>query len=259
MSASSKITIDTENSVVIVHEGGGEQRLPMDTPEAFSAVSDAWLRCGWDTKYVYGFSWMGRPIIQLPEDMIRIQELIYTLKPDLVIETGVAHGGSLIFYASLFRAIGKGRTVGIDIEIRPHNREAIEAHEMFEYITLVEGSSTDAATVEQVKEMVKPGETVLVILDSNHLKDHVLAELEAYSPLVTPGSYIVACDGIMGLVAGGPRTEPTWTWDNPEQAAKEFAETHPEFVLEEPVFPFNEGAITERVTYWPGAYLKRVG
>ena len=230
----------------------------MDTPEAFSAVSKAWLRCGWDTKYVYGFSWMGRPIIQLPEDMIRIQELIYTLKPDVVIETGVAHGGSLIFYASLFRAIGKGRTIGIDIEIRPHNREAIENHELSEYIALVEGSSTDAGIVEQVKSKLKDGETVLVILDSNHTRDHVLGELEAYAPMVTPGSYIVACDGIMGLVAGGPRTEPDWTWDNPEQAAQEFVRTHAEFVIEEPEFPFNEGNVTERVTYWPSAYLKRV-
>ena len=201
---------------------------------------------------------MGRPIIQLPEDMIRIQELIYRLKPDVVIETGVAHGGSLIFYASLFQAIGKGRTIGIDIEIRPHNRDAIEQHELFDYITLVEGSSTDTAIVEQVKSLVGADETVLVILDSNHTKDHVLEELEAYAPMVTPGSYIVACDGIMRLVAGAPRTESDWTWDNPETAAQEFAAAHDEFVIEEPEFPFNEGVVTERVTYWPSAYLKRL-
>lgn len=258
MNAINKITIDTDNDVVIVHEDGGDRQLAMDTPEAFSAVSKAWLRCGWDTKYVYGFSWMGRPIIQLPEDMIRIQELIYTLKPDVVVETGVAHGGSLIYYASLFRAIGKGRTIGVDIEIRPHNRAAIESHELFDYITLIEGSSTDPDIVGQVRDQIAPGETVLVILDSNHLKDHVSAELEAYSPLVTPGSYVVACDGIMGLVAGGPRTEPDWTWDNPEEAAREFVKKNPDFVIEEPAFPFNEGAITERVTYWPSAYIKRV-
>lgn len=258
MTAIDKITIDTGNDVVIVHGEAGDRRLPMDTAEAFSAVSKAWLRCGWDTKYVYGFSWMGRPIIQLPEDMIRIQELIYTLKPDVVVETGVAHGGSLIFYASLFRAIGKGRTIGVDIEIRPHNRAAIESHELFDYITLIEGSSTDPDTLAQVRAQIAPGETVLVILDSNHLKDHVSAELEAYAPLVTPGSYVVACDGIMGLVAGGPRTEESWAWNNPEEAAREFVARHPDFVIEEPAFPFNEGVVTERVTYWPSAYIKRL-
>ncbi len=200
---------------------------------------------------------MGRPIIQLPEDMIRIQELIYTLKPDVVVETGVAHGGSLIFYASLFQAIGKGRTIGIDIEIRPHNRQAIEQHEMARHISLVEGSSTHPDVVRKVKDQIGANEKVLVILDSNHSKDHVMAELEAYAPMVSKGSYIVACDGIMGLVAGGPRTEPDWTWDNPEQAAHEFVKTHREFVIEEPAFPFNEGSVTERVTYWPSAYLKR--
>lgn len=258
MNAINTITIDQANATIIVRDGDDERHLAMDTPEAFSAVSKAWLRCGWDTKYVYGFSWMGRPIIQLPEDMIRIQELIYTLKPDVVIETGVAHGGSLIFYASLFQAIGKGRTIGIDIEIRPHNRKAIEQHELARHISLVEGSSTDPGVVQQVKDQVGKNETVLVILDSNHTKDHVLGELEAYAPLVSKGSYIVACDGIMGLVAGAPRTEPDWTWDNPEQAAKEFAGAHPEFVIEEPEFPFNEGSVTERITYWPSAYLKRV-
>ena len=258
MNAINTITIDSGNSVVILREGDGERRLPMDSPEAFSAISKAWLRCGWDTKYVYGFSWMGRPIIQLPEDMIRIQELIYTLKPDVVVETGVAHGGSLIFYASLFRAIGKGRTIGVDIEIRPHNREAIETHELYDYISLIEGSSTDPETFRKVREKIDPEETVLVILDSNHLKHHVLAELELYAPLVTKGSYIVACDGIMGLVAGGPRTEPDWSWNNPEQAAKEFVAARPDFAIEEPAFPFNEGKVQERVTYWPSAYIRRI-
>ena len=106
-------------------------RISMDTAEAFNVVSHAWLRVGWDTKYVYSFSWMGHPIIQLPEDMIRVQEDIYQLKPDVIVETGVAHGGSLIFYASLFEAIGHGRVIGVDIDIRPHNRAAIEGHEMF--------------------------------------------------------------------------------------------------------------------------------
>jgi cephalosporin hydroxylase len=252
------ITIDQANNVVIVKGEDGEQRHMMDSPEAFSAVSRAWLRCGWDTKYVYSFSWLGRPMIQLPEDMIRLQEVIYRVKPDVIVETGIAHGGSLIFHASLCRAIGKGRVIGIDIEIRPHNRAAISDHEMYEYITLIEGSSIDPPVVDRVKDLIKPGESVLVILDSNHSKNHVLGELKAYSPLVSVGSYIVACDGIMADVKGAPRTEDDWDWNNPTEAAKIFATEAQNFVIDEPAFPFNEGVVTERVTYWPSAFLKRV-
>ena len=252
------IRIDESNGLVLVETPEGERTHRLDSPEAFKLLSAVWLRCGWDTKYVYSFSWMGRPIIQLPEDMIRIQEVIYRIKPDVIVETGVAHGGSLIFYASLCKAMERGRVIGIDIEIRKHNRAAIEAHEMKSLITLIEGSSIDPATVDQVKALIKPGETVLVLLDSNHTKAHVEAELEAYGPLVTPGSYIVATDGIMGQVVGAPRTQSDWSWNNPEQAAIAFAKRSPDFVLEEPPFPFNEGVVNERVTYWQSGFLQRV-
>lgn len=252
------ITIDEARGEVIVAGNDGRTVYPMSSPEAFKLVSDAWLRCGWDTKYVYSFSWMGRPVIQLPEDMIRIQEVIFDLKPDVIIETGVAHGGSLIFYASLCKAMDRGRVVGIDIEIRPHNRAAIEAHPLASLITLVEGSSIAPETVAAVGALVRPGDTVLVLLDSNHSRDHVLAELEAYGPLVTPGSFIVATDGIMAQVVGGPRTQPDWTWNNPMTAAQLFAERHPEFQLDEPRFPFNEGVVSDRVTYWPAGFLRRL-
>lgn len=251
------ITIDQANNVVIVKGDDGEHRHMMDSPEAFSAVSRAWLRCGWDTKYVYSFSWLGRSMIQLPEDMIRLQEVIYRVKPDVIVETGIAHGGSLIFHASLCRAMGKGRVIGVDIEIRPHNRAAISDHEMYEYITLIEGSSIDPDVVGRVEQQIQPGESVLVILDSNHTRDHVLGELRAYSPLVSAGSYIVACDGIMADVKGAPRTEDDWDWNNPTEAAKIFATETQNFVIDEPAFPFNEGMVTERVTYWPSAFLKR--
>lgn len=231
--------------------------LNLNDPRAFSIISEAWLRAGWDTKYVYGFSWLGRPVIQLPEDMLRIQEVIYDIKPDVIVETGVAHGGSLIFYASLCTALGKGRVIGIDIEIRPHNRKAIEEHRLSPMISLFEGSSVDIDIVQAVKNQIGAAETVLVLLDSNHLKDHVLAELEAYSPLVSPGSYIVACDGIMQQVVGAPRTQEDWTWNNPISAINEFLKKHPEFECVEPKWPFNEGFIKERVTYWPKAYLRK--
>ncbi|NOU66741.1 hydroxylase [Paenibacillus sp. LMG 31461] len=252
------ITIDTEQGKVLVENETGKKAYDIGSSEAFSYISQTWLRSGWDNKYVYGFSWLGRPIIQLPEDMIRIQELIYSIKPDVIIETGVAHGGSCIFYAGLCKAIGKGRVVGIDVEIRPHNRKAIEEHQMFEYITLIEGNSVDSTIVQEVHSLVDKGETVLLILDSNHTKDHVTKELEAYSSLVSVNSYAVVCDGIMSSLVGAPRSEEDWVWNNPKAAAEKFVERDLRFVLEEPVFPFNEGNIKERVTYWPSAYLKRL-
>lgn len=253
------VVIDYARATVTISEPGRAERvLPFDDPEAFAAVSDAWLRIGWDVKYVYGFSWFGRPVIQLPEDMIRAQEAIYAVQPDVIVETGIAHGGSLIFYASLCKAMGSGHVVGVDIEIRPHNREAIEAHELFEYITLIEGGSTDPEVVQQVTDAVGDAASVFVMLDSNHTKEHVLAELEAYAPLVSPNSYIVAADGIMGKVAGAPRTSQDWTWNNPRAAAEEFVATNPDFRIEEPPIPFNEGAATRPITYWPGGWIRRI-
>ncbi len=252
------IKIDTDKGFVTLENEGRTETHDIGTPEAFSIISKAWLRSGWDTKYVYRFSWLGRPIIQLPEDMVRIQEVIFELKPDVIIETGVAHGGSLVFYAGLFKAMGKGRVIGIDIEIRPHNREAIEAHPLFDAITLVKGSSIEPHIVKEVKALVQPDEKVLVMLDSNHTKAHVLAELDAYSDLVSVGSYIVAADGIMGDLVGAPRSEADWDWNNPKAAAEVFVKSNPNFIMEDPILPFNEGQITEGVTYWPSAWLRKI-
>ena len=250
--------IDEERGEVVVKTGDTETRHSPASAEGFAAASKAWLRATWDSKYVYSFAWMGRPVIQLPEDMIRLQEVIYALKPDVLVETGVAHGGSLIFYASLFEAMGKGRVIGVDIEIRPHNRAAIEAHEMKKRIELIEGSSTAPEVLDQVKALIKPGEKVLVVLDSNHTRDHVLAELRAYGDMVEVGSYVVATDGIMAQVKGGPRTNDDWDWNNPQRAVHDFVAEDKRFIVEEPAFPFNEGVVTERVTYWPDAFVKRI-
>jgi cephalosporin hydroxylase len=251
--------IDNEAGQVVVTDRHGERRYPLSSPEAFVAVSHAWLRAGWDVKHVYSFSWMGRPIIQLPEDMVRMQELIWKLKPDVLIETGIAHGGSLIFYASLFEAMHRGRVVGVDIEIRPNNRAAIESHPLYERIELIEGSSIDPGVFERVRKTIVPGESVLVVLDSNHSRDHVLAELRAYSSLVPVGGYIVATDGIMESVVGAPRSQPDWAWNNPRQAIREFVAENPHFAVEEPTWSFNEGSVNQRVTYWPDAFLRRAG
>ncbi len=252
-----RLTIDTTEKTLTYEVDGKQHVLELYTKEAFELISLQWVKLGWQQKYSYTFSWLGRPLIQLPEDVLRIQEVIYQVKPDVIIETGVAHGGSLIFYSSLLKAMGKGRVIGVDIEIRPHNRKAIEEHELATLITLIEGSSTDPGIVAEVKKQVNPGETVLVILDSCHTKQHVADELEAYQGLVTPGSYIVATDGIMKELYDVPTGNPEWKWDHPTAAAAEFAAQHPEFILEQPQWSFNESALSENVTHWPGAWLKR--
>ena len=253
-----RLTIDTDARVLTEETAAGTREIPLYSPEGFSLLNRQWVRVGWSQRYSYGFAWFGRPVVQLPEDLVRVQEVIHRVQPDVIVETGVAHGGSLIFYAGLCKALDRGRVIGVDIDIRPHNRAAIEEHPLAPLITLIQGSSTDPRIVEQVEGLIGADERVLVLLDSNHTKAHVLAELAAYGPLVSSDSYIVATDGIMGDLADCPGGEPDWTWDNPSQAAIEFAAADPRFVLEEPPFPFNEGQIGERVTYWPAAYLRRV-
>lgn len=252
-----KIIIDTDTRTLECTEGGKTRALPLYSDEAFDLLSHQWLKVGWNQKYPYTFSWMGRPVIQLPEDMVRTQEVIYRVKPDVIVETGVAHGGSLIFYASLCKAMGRGRIIGVDIEIRPHNRKAIEGHELASYLTLIEGSSVEPGIVARVKGLIKPGEKVLVILDSNHTKQHVAQELEAYHELVTPGSYIVATDGSMKDLHDVPRGNKEWAWDHPTAAALEFSQRNPAFVLEQPAWPFNESTLSRNITHWPGAWLRR--
>jgi cephalosporin hydroxylase len=256
MAEETKVII--QNDSLILDTPDGQQTVSIYSPEGFKILSDLWVKSGWSQRYSYTFTWMGRPIIQLPDDMIRIQELIFTLKPDVIVETGIAHGGSLIFYASLCKALDKGRVVGIDIEIRPDNRAALESHPLSPYITLIEGDSSAPEIVQQVQNQIKPDDVVLVLLDSNHTKAHVLAELKAYAPLVTVGSYIVATDGIMQDLVGAPRTQPEWTWDNPQEAARTFVAQNPNFALDAPDFLFDESSATPRITYWPDGYLKRI-
>jgi cephalosporin hydroxylase len=229
----------------------------MAADETLPKPAAAFFRGATAHEYTYHFTWMGRPIIQLPDDMVRIQEVIHAARPDVIVETGIAHGGSLIYYASLCAAMGHGRVVGIDVEIRPHNRSAIEAHPLARMITMIEGGSTDPGIVARVRAEVAGAGSVLVLLDSNHSRAHVRAELEAYAPFVTPGSYVVATDGVMLEVADAPRGKPEWAADNPVSAVHDFLKTHPEFVLEQPAWPFNESELTGNVTHWPHAYLRR--
>lgn len=252
-----RLTIDTDKKELVCESGGKQQSFNLYSKEAFELLSDLWVKAGWSLKHIYTFTWMGRPIIQLPEDMFRVQEVIYQLKPDVIIETGIAHGGSLVYYASLCKTMGRGRVIGVDIEIREHNRKAIESHEISPYITMIEGSSTDPSVVAQVEALVKRGEAVLVILDSNHSRQHVLNELETYHTLVTPDSYIIATDGILRDLTDVPRAESYLQEGNPAEAVAEFLKTHPEFVLETPAWLFNESHLTKNITHWPDAWLRR--
>ena len=251
------VRIDTDAAVVEVDDDGTTRRVPFSDPEAFELVSKAWLRVGWDAKHVYRFSWLGRPIIQLPEDIVRLQELIFRVRPDVVIETGVAHGGSLVLYASVLEVLGGGRVIGVELDLRKHNRAAIESHPLAHRITLVDGDSIALSTFERVRDEAGRG-TVLVVLDSKHTKEHVLQELRLYSPLVSLGSYVVVADGIMREIAGAPRTDADWAWNNPAAAVDEFLAENDAFAREEPAPAFDESNTQAAVTYFPGGWLRRV-
>jgi cephalosporin hydroxylase len=253
------IRVDTDEAVVEIEEGNSTRRIAFADPEAFALISRVWLRLGWEAKYSYRFSWLGRPLIQLPEDIVRLQEVVFRTRPDLIVETGIAHGGSLILFASLCELLGHGHVVGVDVEIRPHNRAALVEHPLAGRITLVEGSSIDATAFAQVRDAVGAAERVLVVLDSDHSRQHVLEELRLYSSLVPIGSYIVAADGsIMREVAGAPRAGADWRSNNPLSAVEDFLAENDGFVRDDPAPLFDESDVDADVTYSAGGWLRRI-
>lgn len=209
-------------------------------------------------KYSYNFAWLGRPIIQYPQDMIAMQEIIWEIKPDLIVETGIAHGGSLIFYASILELVAactgsEGEVIGIDIDIRPHNRKAIEEHPMYKRIGMIQGSSIAPDVIAQVVAKAQGKQRILVCLDSNHTHDHVLAELEAYAPLTTVGSYCVVFDTVvedMPKELSGDR--PWGPGNNPKTAVFEYIGAHSEFEIDRSI----QNKIL--ITVAPEGYLKRI-
>ncbi|CAN5828839.1 MAG: cephalosporin hydroxylase family protein [Gemmatimonadetes bacterium] len=190
-----------------------------------------------DYRYSYNFTWLGRPIIQYPQDLVAMQEIIWRVQPDLIIETGIAHGGSLVFYASMLDLIGGGgRVLGIDIDIREHNRIEIEQHPMFKRITMFQGSSIEREMVEIVRSFVEGAERVLVTLDSNHTHEHVLRELELYSPLVTRGSYLVVFDSVVeDMPEDVFRDRPWGKGNNPKTAIWEFLKRNDRFEIDKEI------------------------
>jgi len=204
-------------------------------------------------KYSYNFNWLDRPIIQYPQDIVALQEIIWETKPDLIIETGVAHGGSLIFYASMLELIGRGEVLGIDVDIREHNKKEIEKHKMAKRIKMIEGSSTDEKVVKEVEKIGKRHKKVMVCLDSLHTHKHVLKELNLYSKFVTKGSYLVVFDTIIEYFPKGFFKDRPWDkGNNPATAVKAFLKKNKNFVIDKEI----ENKLL--ITCAPGGYLKRI-
>jgi cephalosporin hydroxylase len=226
-----------------VFEQEREQRIATLANDAeFKEQSRAWVEQSMRKQYVYNFSWLGRPIIQNPVDMVGLQEIIFKVQPDLIIETGIAHGGSLIFLSSMLELNALchggsvGQVLGIDIDIRAHNKAAILAHPLSRNITMFEGSSIDAAMIDQVHRFAAGKKKVLVCLDSNHTYEHVKQELQAYASLVSQDSYCIVFDTFVDDVPKDVFPDRPWGPDNnPKTAVREFVSTHPQFVIDESI------------------------
>ena len=259
-----KISIDTDAASLTVNGTPHD----LHSKEAFDVIADLWVKTGWVRKYSYGFSWLGRPIIQLPDDMLRIQEAIWQVQPDVILETGIAHGGSLILSASMLALLDycdavetdqtldlqapRRRVLGIDIDIRAHNRAAIEAHPMAHRIDMIQGSSIAPAIVAEVRKRATGHDRVMVILDSNHTHEHVLAELDAYASLVSPGSYCVVFDTVIEDLPAGMYPDRPWdVGNNPKTAVREFLSRNHDFEVDEDM----EAKLL--ITVAPGGYLRR--
>lgn len=229
----------------------GPREFDIYTLEGFKVLANLFTRSGWQQKLSYEPTWLGIPIIQTPEDIVMMQELIWKVRPDVIVECGVAHGGALSLYASILEMTGKGHVIGVDVEIRKYNRLALQSHPMSRRYTLIEGSSVEESTLQQVRDMIQPDDRVMVTLDSNHTAAHVARELGMYAPLVTPDSYLVVFDGVMQVLTDAPGGQPSWATDNPWQAVQEFLGENSEFQVD----PYYNRL---RVTHCPGGFLRRV-
>jgi len=226
----------------------------MNKNNNFKKLTKSWIKFSEKYQYSYHFSWMGRPIIQYPQDIVALQEIIWKVKPELIIETGIARGGSLIFSASMLQLIGKGTVVGIDIDIRKQNKISIEKHPMFKRIKMIEGSSIDKKVIKKVHQLAKNKKRILVILDSNHSHEHVLEELKLYSPLVKKNSYLIVFDTVIEDISNSTisshQKRPWGKGNNPKTAVKQFLKSNTRFV--------NEKEIENKliITVGPCGYLK---
>lgn len=242
MNEKEKFAIECNNNIELQGENNSLNKAKND-----------FLKESIDSRYSYNFKWMGRPIIQYPQDIVIMQELIWDIKPDLIIETGIAHGGSLILYASILELIGEGEIVGIDIDIREHNKKDIVNHPMSKRISMIQGSSIDPIVVNQVKEIAKDKKTIMVLFDSNHGHEHVLEELKAYANLTTVGSYCVVFDTVVEDLPKDIYNDRPWgVGSNPKTAVFEFLKTNSDFEIDKSI----DNKILISVA--PDGYLKRV-
>lgn len=212
-----------------ISDQGVAKEIDIYSKEGLETMSRLWVKSAAHHRLMYEPSWLGIPIIQFSEDIVLMQELIWKIKPDVIVETGVAHGGTAVFYASMLELMGKGKVIGIDIDIRKHNEIAIKSHFLSKRIQLIQGSSVDPVVLQQVRNLIKPPDRVLVTLDSNHSYEHVLKELELYAPFVSSDSYLVAMDGAQEWVWDIPAGKKEWKQDNPLSAINQFLKTNPEW------------------------------
>ncbi len=241
------------NPIEIFYRERNARIASYKTNEQLKGAAAAFINEIVRNNYAYNFSWLGRPVFQIPQDLFAMQEIIWSVKPDFIIEAGIAHGGSLIFFASMLELIGKGKVIGIDIDIRQHNRVEIEQHPLYHRIVMIEGSSISQAVVEHVRFITAGAKSIFVSLDSNHTHEHVLKELELYTPFVSVGSYCVVSDtGIEDLPTGMVEERPWGKGNNPKTAVWEFLKTNDRFLIDKDI----ETKLL--VTAAPDGYLRRV-
>jgi len=243
--------ITETDSTIILKNRNGQNEVSLYSQEGFEMLSNLWIKVAAEFKLNYELKWLGRPIIQFGSDMVMLQELIWEVKPDIFIETGIAHGGSLIYTASLFEMMGNGKVIGIDVEIREHNRIAIVAHPMYKRISMIEGSSVSGTTIAELEKQLEPDKKVMVMLDSNHSREHVLNEMQLYSKYIPVGSYLIVQDGAQKWVADIPRGKAEWIDDNPLNAIDDFLKSNNDFVVDETYTRLG-------ISSSPGGYLKRI-
>jgi cephalosporin hydroxylase len=251
MTTTPELFDDSPEPKITVETSKGSRELDIYTPEGFKVLSNLYTRSGWQQKISYEPTWLGIPIIQTPEDIVMMQELLWKVRPDVVVECGVAHGGAVVLYASILDMLGKGHVIGVDVEIRKYNRLALQSHPLSRRFTLIEGSSVETDTVDQVRRLIQPNDTVLVALDSNHTAAHVAKELGLYAPMVSLDSYLVVFDGVMQVLTDAPGGSATWDEDNPWRAIQDFLSNNKDFEVD----PYYNRL---KVTHCPGGFLKRV-
>lgn len=209
------------------------KNVDLYSKEGFQLVADLWMRAAAHQRLMYEPTWLGIPIVQFPTDIVCMQEMIWKIRPDFIVETGVAHGGSCVLHASILEMLGKGQVIGVDVEIRKYNEIAIKSHPLSKRIRLIEGSSVAPETVAKVNQMIPKGSRVIVVLDSNHSYEHVKKEIQLYKDLVSAGSYLVVMDGAQEWAADLPNGKSEWRTDNPLMAIREFMEGNQDWEIDE--------------------------